>query len=237
MLKIFDPNIFEINKNFSYKITEIGKSKNRLLEVDNFFKNPVGVREFLLSLPIQDATKKRSPGVSFFPGYQTFLKYEIPCLNSFYKEVCQEVFGFKFLALTHSYQCIDGNKPVYKQSCLPHADPMIIASNVFLNYDEEIESECGTAFYKSKHTGNEYKPPDKCQYRIDRDYAGKPPDMALTRFAPIIYNDDWERYHLSEQKFNKMNMYEGALYHAAFMKFNTFTKVPRISSKNNSNRP
>ena len=195
------------------KVTEIGNAKSRLVEIDGFFERPDDVRAFLLQLPIQDATTKRSTG-TFFPGYQTFIKYEIPALESFYKELSREVFGFNPLGLVYSYQCIDGNKPVHKQSCLPHADPMCFASNVFLNYEEEIGENSGTAFYRSRHTNNEIRPAKKSPYRVDRDYGHKPPNLGITRFTPIIYNDDWQQYHVSLQKFNKMNMYEGALYHS-----------------------
>ena len=50
-----------------------------------------------------------------------------------------------------------------------------------------------------------------------------------TKYAPISNNNDWEMYYLSRQKFNKLNLYEGALYHNAFMKINTFTTTPRTS--------
>ena len=73
------------------------------------------------------------------------------------------------------------------------------------------------------------RPALEASYRINRDFGFKKPEEGKTRFAPIIDNEDWTRYHLSLQKFNKLNMYEGALYHGAFIKFNTFTTVPRIT--------
>jgi len=226
----FDPTIFEVNKNFTTTLTEIGNGKNRLLEIDNFFKNPERVRDFLDATPNQDMESRHKAFRSFFPGYQTFLKYDFGDMNAFFKEAYNQVFGSNLSSgIVYAYQCIDGNKPIEKQSCLPHTDPMFFAANIFLNYDNEIGESSGTAFYRSKHTGNEMRPAIEASYRINRDFGFKKQIEGKTRFAPIIDNEDWTRYHVSLQKFNKLNMYEGALYHGAFIKFNTFTTVPRIS--------
>ena len=229
-MRKFDPSIFEINRDFSVKLYEIGNQKSRLIEVDNFFLYPDQVREFLLSLPTQDATNLNFPRVNFFPGYQLYLRYELKNLHDFFKEALFETFKYKLdSGLVFAYQIIDGNHPVYKQSCLPHSDVTYFAANVFLNYDHEIGESSGTAFYRSKHTGNELSPPFQSPYRIARDFGNKPADFNRTRISTITQNDDWEMYHLSEQKFNRLNMYEGFLYHSAFVKFNTFTQTPRIS--------
>ena len=49
----FDKTIFEVNKNLTVTLFEIGNEKNRLLEVENFLKYPERVRNFLNNIPIQ----------------------------------------------------------------------------------------------------------------------------------------------------------------------------------------
>ena len=61
-----------------------------------------------------------------------------------------------------------------------------------------------------------------------RDYRQRI-DLNMTKISTILEDENWERYHLSEQKFNKLNFYEGCLFHTSFIKAGTFTEFPRIS--------
>lgn len=226
----FDKTIFEVNKRLTVTLLEIGNEKNRLLEVENFFKYPDRVRNFLNEIPIQSATDL-SNTKSVFPGYQVELKYFLSDLNAFLNKA-YKLFDYNMSqnsTLKFTYQCIDGNELNKNVSNFPHVDPVLLASNIFLNYDNEIGEDSGTAFYRNKHSSNEYMHFKSSIYRYEREFNARKIEVKNTRYTPISNNDDWEMYHLSRQKFNKLNLYEGALYHNAFMKINSFTTTPRIS--------
>jgi hypothetical protein len=231
----FDKTIFEVNKRLTVTLLEIGNEKNRLLEVENFFKYPDRVRDFLNAVPIQYASEQSinlTNSINSFPGYQIELKYKLNDLNTFLNKAYKLAFNYSLTQDAISkltYQCIDGNEAIRRVSNFPHIDPALFASNIFLNYDSEIGEDSGTAFYRNKNSGNEYMPMNNSIYRYNRDFVFKSKLDSLTRYAPITNNEDWEMYHLSHQKFNKLNLYEGALYHNAFMKLDTFTTTPRIS--------
>lgn len=231
----FDKTIFEVNKKLTVTLLEIGNEKNRLLEVENFFKYPERVRNFLNNIPIQNIKDRSNNSTNIFPGYQIELMYDFNDLNVFFNKAYKLAFNASLTQETISkftYQCIDGNESIRNLSNFPHIDPALFASNIFLNYDIEIGEDSGTAFYRNKISGNEYmpiNPMNNSMYRYNRDIIFNSKMDYNTKYAPIINNDDWEMYYISRQKFNKLNLYEGALYHNAFMKINTFTTTPRTS--------
>jgi hypothetical protein len=228
----FDKTIFEVNKKLTVTLLEIGNEKNRLLEVENFFKYPDRVRDFLNNIPIQDVLERSKDSSNLFPGYQIELKYNINDLNVFLNKAYKLAFNYNLTQDSISkltYQCIDGNDTIKNISNYPHVDPALFASNIFLNYDSEIGEDSGTAFYRNKITGNEYMPMNNSMYRYNRDFIYNSKMDSYTKYAPIFNNEDWQMYHLSHQKFNKLNLYEGALYHNAFMKLGTFITTPRTS--------
>jgi len=221
-------SIFEVNRNFELLVTDIGNYKNKLISIKNFLKYPESFREFLLSIPTQETIKEGKSPRGFYPGVQLYLTYNFEMMEDCLRFLMWEHYGYKVDYFNFSFQYIDGNKKVYKQSNNPHCDQKSIAGNLFLNYKDEIDGETGTAFYRLKETGEECFFPNSCMYRKHR-YGFTSPDLRLDNFAPPKEDDRYEMYHLSPVEFNTLNLYEGSLFHNSFIEANTFKKHKRMT--------
>lgn len=221
--------IFEINPQAELDVVYIGHSQSCVLVIDNVFKDPWAARQFLEQIPQQDSVRdpSRAPA-GFFPGYQTYLSYDFLPLNKFINDQLTRHFGCSLRRPNWSYQNCDSRRPVYAQSRYPHCDQGQIAANVFLNSDDEIDGLSGTGFYRFRRTGEEAAFPSNCQYRKHR-YGYANPDMTLRGLEPIKDDEDWQQYHLVEQRWNRMNIYEGALFHCVYFEPGMFSQKPRIT--------
>lgn len=225
----FDPDLFTINPLHNLKVKEIGRLRSRIIEIDDILMYPTEVVDFLKQIPMQDAVRpagRKPPG--FYPGYQTYLTYDFFFLNYFIDKVSQEIFGYSLRKPSWSFQSIQNDRPVYKQSSSPHSDAGTIAGNIFLNTSDTIEPESGTAFYCFKDTEEESFFPNSCLYRKER-YTFLEPDLTLEKFNPVVEDDKWLRYYISEDKFNRLNLYEGALFHSSFISPGTYINSPRMT--------
>ena len=226
-MNLFDTSTFEINENIELNVQEIGNSLSRIVTVDNFFKYPERILEFTDKMIQNDNIQSDPQKVQgFYPGYQTYFMHDVSHLFDFVRFHVGSVFGAGIRGLHTSYQSIDGNKKVYAQCNRPHTDSGLIAGNIFLS--ETVEKGSGTRFYRNKLTKEESTFANNCRYRRER-YASTDPDLSLVNFEPIIEDDLFESYFLAEEKFNRLNMYEGALFHAAFIEPNTYTSHLRKS--------
>ena len=137
-------------------------------------------------------------------------------------------FGYSGRFINYSFQRIFGHSKVFKQSNWPHCDDSALAGNICLNFDDEIEGDTGTSFYRVKETGEEYFHPSTCMYRKSR-YCFTPQRMDMDVYQPIVENTKYIRYHLDEHKFNRFNLYEGACFHTAFMEKGKYLNTPRMT--------
>ena len=115
---------------------------------------------------------------------------------------------------------------LFDQSNFPHTDGGQIAGNVFLS--DNVEQGSGTRFYRFKQTMEESPIANNCMYRKDL-YGYKQPKFDIVDFNPVNSNEQWESYFLAEEKFNCLNMYEGALFHSAYIESGTYTTQLRKS--------
>lgn len=220
--------IFEVNRNFELSVENIGNYKSKLVTVKNFLKHPESFREFLLSIPTQDTIKEGQMPKGFYPGVQLYLTYNFSMMEECLRYLLWQQFGYRANHFNFSFQYIEGNKKVYKQSNSPHCDQLSIAGNLFLNYEEEIDGKTGTAFYRLKETGEECFFPNSCMYRKER-YGFASPDLSLSDFTPIEEDDRYEMYHMTSIEFNALTLYEGSLFHNSFIQPGTFKNHKRMS--------
>jgi len=227
-MNLVDDSIFKVNKDFDLQVHEIGNLKSRVVVIDNFLLHPEKFREFLESIPFQDSIQENVMPRGFYPGYQNYMNYNFGDIEQCVKFLVNQHFGYQIPFLNCSFQCVDGNKKVYSQSNLPHCDNRTIAGNIFLNTENEIDGRSGTSFYRFKSTGEESFFANACLYRKER-YRFLNPDLSLSDFSPIEDNDDYTMYHLSEMKFNRLNLYEGSLFHSVFIEPGKFRENRRMS--------
>lgn len=221
--------IFEINPQAELETVYIGHGQSCVLVIDNVLKDPWAARQFLAQIPQQDAVRDatRSP-LGFFPGYQTYLSYDFFPLNRFINDQLNKHFGCSLRRPNWSYQNCDSQRAVYTQSRYPHCDQGQIAANIFLNSDDEIQGLSGTGFYRFRRTGEEAAFPSNCQYRKQR-YGYDNPNLTLAALEPVKDDENWQQYHLVEQRWNRMNIYEGGLFHCVYFEPGMFSQKPRIT--------
>lgn len=223
----FDPNIFDINKDCTLNVQEIGNLKSRIVTIENVFQDPERVRNFLNNIPLVDCIHQNLNKVKgFYPGYQTYFLYDLGELGEMLHYYATSVFELQIRGWHTAYQCIDGSKKVYEQSNFPHTDGGQLAGNIFLS--DKIEEGSGTRFYRFKETLEESPIANNCMYRKEL-YGYKNPKFDIVDFNPVDSNDQWESYFLAEEKFNCLNLYEGALFHAAYINPMTYTSHLRKS--------
>tara|TARA_B100001248_G_scaffold74227_1_gene53027 strand:+ start:184 stop:885 length:702 start_codon:yes stop_codon:yes gene_type:complete len=216
---MIDDSIFDINPHYELSIEFIGKLKSKIVRVDNFLANPERLLDLLESIPLQDTIKEGVHPRGFYPGYQVYMTYDFGHLQRCANYLINQHYGYTAPYFNISYQCVDGNKKVYGQSSHPHCDDRTMAGNIFLNTDKELSENgnTGTTFYRLKDGGEESPFPNSCAYRKER-YAFTTPDLSLKEFTPIWEEDDqYEKYHFTEAKFNTLYLYEGMLFHSVYM--------------------
>ena len=221
----FDSSIFDINKDCTFNVQEIGNLKSRLITVENVFKDPERVKGFLKNIPLTDCIQPNNIK-GFYPGYQTYFTYDLGELGHMLQYHTKNIFEYQGRGWHTAYQCIDGNKKVFDQCNTPHTDGGQIAGNIFLS--DNVEEGSGTRFYRFKQTNEESPIANNCMYRKEM-YGYKNPNLDIVDFTPSVSNEKWESYFLAEEKFNCLNMYEGALFHSAYIDRNTYTTQLRKS--------
>jgi len=226
-MNVFDPSIFDVNPDCVVNISDIGNLYSRFITVDDFFLYPEKILEFAETFPLQDNISKDPNEIKgFYPGYQNYFVYNVKQLWDFVRYHAETIFGTQIRGLHTAYQCIDGSKKVYAQCNHPHTDSGLIAGNIFLS--DTVEKGSGTRFYRHRETGEEATFANNCKYRRER-YGSAYPNLELVDFEPVIEDQNFISYHLAEEKFNRLNMYEGALFHSAFIEKGTYKNHLRKS--------
>lgn len=229
-MNVYSDEIFRVNPQAEITVDYIGHSQSCLITIDNLLVDPWAARQFLQGLPQQDAIRapgRRPPG--FFPGYQTYLSYDFLDLNHTVNRLLEQYFGLGLRRPSWSYQTCDSQRPVYAQSRYPHCDQGQIAANIFLNTDDELQGGVsGTGFYRFRRTGEETAFPSSCRYRKQR-YGYDDPKMELIPLEPVQNDQNWQQYYVAEQRWNRMNIYEGALFHCVYFEPGMFEQKPRMT--------
>lgn len=220
---IIDTSVFKLNGSSDLSIKTIGNQNNMVIVVDNFLENPFGFVEFLKTIPMQRSEE-------WFPGNQLKLNYYFPEFCPFMDGIAK-VYDVAGGEKRFYYNQYDGNLEVLRRSNHPHIDPEIsLAFNLYLNVHDEIDGESGTAFYRHKKSGLEYRPDFKAKYRYKYfDISTDEDPMEKVYYSPIRDDDHFEMYHLEEQQFNRLVIYEGHLFHNLFVEEGRYKNNTRNS--------
>ena len=206
---IIDTSVFKLNGSADLQLHSIGNQNNMVITIDNFLEEPLAFKEFLKLIPIQQSEE-------WFPGNQLRIHYYFPELVTFMDGITKlyDVDPGEKRFYINQYS---GNQKVLRRANYPHVDPGItLAFNLYLNQEEDGES--GTAFYRHKKTGFEFRPKFESKYRYKYfDINSDEDPMEQVQYEPIVDTNDFERYHLVEQKFNRLSIYEGHLFHNLFV--------------------
>ena len=219
--------LFEINKEADVNVVEIGQWKSRVITIDNAFRYPEEMREWCTSHPLERAR-------SFYPGWQQWLEYEFDAITRYQRLLLEEHYGIYFNGkFSWNVSAINSKTKCLKRSLFPHSDTMHMAFNYCLNTDDEITGKDGTAFYRVRDTGEEAVFRNPRLYRKER-YADILPEneseyRQLVEFEGFDGDERYELYHFLPRKFNRLHIYEGALFHAAYFQKGMYSDTFRIN--------
>lgn len=216
-------DFFNFNPNLRVKVETVGNEK--IVIIDDFYKNPHEIRELAKSIP-----STRSPTLMHaLPGSRVEATYFFGHFGEFIPQIIERVF-------TEDKDIVDLN---LVQDCLNHATFLVnvqtsdearstprtphidnlshgrYAVGVYLNTPEECAG--GTAFYKFK--GDQTV---DLLNTID-------PDLLAYDFYVQESDKFWEKLYVAEMKFNRLVMYKQNTLHTPYIPEGTFTKEnPRL---------
>ncbi len=211
----------QVNPEARINVDYIGESRNKVIIVDNIIKDPDEFHEFICGLPIPRAEDG-------FPGYQLRINYTFPQLETLLISIAKD-YGIDEREFRFNVNRFDGNHTQRRRCTYPHVDlDCSLAANIYLT--KETEGKSGTAFYKHKKSGMEYRPIFKARYRYDEFEAVTDQDPEeFVPYVPVVDNSDFLMYNLIEGKYNRMVVYEGDLFHNLFVEEGTYKTQTRDS--------
>jgi hypothetical protein len=219
-MKVIDPKLFDVNHPSHWEVVEkhIGKSKNKIVIIKNWFVNPYELKLFAKSVDYVDTLQGQ---VTNLPGYLHLIYNYRKSLYGPVRYACNQYFNASEDLMRYpeetrfSFQMYDTNEKVRFMSLYPHSDYTRYASVMSFNEPDDYDSEVtnGTAFWRYRDTGEEYVTSER-NYRTER-IANKV--NSLTTFDPSqVRLKEWERYHVEPHEFNSIIFYEGALWHSPY---------------------
>jgi len=217
-MKIIDPSdIFAID-NIKWRISkyEIGNSKNRIVVIKNFFKNPDILTEYAKSLDYVNTIDGQISGV---PGYVHRIGNGIkPLLRPLVSIATREFEAHEDFVLQNphkfTFQIYPVGKEVNESSLFPHVDNVRYAGVCSLNKENEYDgNDNGTALWINDKSKEEYVCKDY-NYRIKR-YQTK--NKNKVNLDPCnIDIPEWSIYHIIPHSYNTLVLYEGNLWHSPY---------------------
>ena len=220
-MKIINPTILNSlhPKDWEVEQLHIGKAKNRVIKIKNFFVNPEQGRAYAMAA---DYVSTVDGEFSNLPGYVSRLGHvanqllpQFRFILSNYFEASKKV--MKDPEFSHfTFQSYEVEKKCRMCSLTPHTDDTHYAAVLALNYDEEMDgTDNGTAFWRHAEYDEEFVSSDK-NYRIER-IVNKV--NAYVNFDPSKYKTKhWERYHVEKHEFNTLLVYEGRMWHSPYFR-------------------
>jgi len=133
--------------------------------------------------------------------------------------------------------------PVQPADTVPHHDEYLFAAQVYLNAPEQCRG--GTGFYRHRATGLERFPFNELLLRRYREHVEpilkangittaeelKALVANKRKYDDFITdsNEEWELIHLVGMEYNRLTVYEGSLFHAAYIERPWFADYYRIA--------
>ena len=258
-IKYYDvEKIFKLNPKMDIKIQYLGKNKIPILIIKDFYKNPELVRELVIQSPVPQITSSNYGG---YPGKRICLSNFITSNNFWHKysDILRKYFKLSFhlegMEQAFIANIFDQDGPAtYKRNNLkPHADNQVIASVIYLNYDDEPVSgtyvfrhkECDLEFFPysdfhfdwyTRHIASvhkrrlsdvikEYKEKfSKCHDKIFIDYNN--PDILKINKHVMKSDKEWEVLGGVKSKFNTLVAYIGGVLHSPMIDYEELKTKP-----------
>jgi hypothetical protein len=218
-MKVINPDILKVNHPSNWEVEQkhIGKSKNRILRVKNFFVNPEEIRAYALATEYVSTLMGEHTNL---PGYIHNIGLPSKQLHEPFSYLCKTYFGASksLMAIpaysTFTFQMYEVFEKCRLMSLIPHTDDTHYACVMSLNTLEESEgTHSGTAFFRYEETDEEFLASDR-NYRVERVQNKI---QAMVNFDPSSLKlKDWDRYHIEPHEYNTLVLYEGKLWHSPY---------------------
>lgn len=185
---------------------------DKIVIVDNFYKNPEEIRSFLIN-------SRLNLGVKNFYG-ETHLLESNDTRNL-------ETFASK--ELSGDFSCFSFLAKVTTNESWPHIDKFPVADVVYLNRGKEIDG--GTGFFKHRKSGVsrvDYfrNSPNYEKAALDHNF------LSTKEFTDFHFcdRDSWEMYDSVEMKYNRALFYSAGMYHNSYFEKDFYNpQNPRLS--------
>ncbi len=231
--------VFEVNFKSRVQVIEVGHEKHPVVMVDDFYKNPQGVRNFFLDSPVP-IWKEGSRSRNFKDYYDCRQSIDLPfgagSLLEVLRETTHDVFGLKVdfppKAVSNFFQLIKSQPK--DTTAFPHTDAsperaLHIPVNALVYLNTNKEARGGTALYRHKKTGRESIPMGKVSYSRFHDEHIQAPGAGKTgETFWCYYKKFWEPFHLIPMKFNRLIIFPSQVFHGAWHEPTWFKEYPRI---------
>ena len=211
---------FAVNLDYKLSVIEIGPEKAKIAVVDDFYQNPMMVRELALTIPpsINERILNNLPYGIDSGRINAF--YILDHLGPVYDKIIKEVFYEYYKEYDSNYFIESFKRATFMVNVmtsknlpprLPHvdfADKRMLASAIYLNTPEECAG--GTSFYT--FGGN--------QYADEVNFSANTIDVnGTTQPDHFVVDDcgDWEKIGSVELKFNRMVIYSQCMFHSAYV--------------------
>ena len=220
--EIFSLDISKWKINVNY----IGNSKNKIVEIKNFFEHPDKVKNYANSVQYVNAFNDQRYSV---PGYVHEICNYVQDLiiKKILDEVCLNFSPQTSFSLDHShrftFQAYSKNTECKISSIYPHTDRCRYSAVCSLNEDSDYDGDDnGTSFWRNTETLEEYA---TCDYNYRQLGYLKSVSKGYTDLDPSkTISLGWKKYHLQKHSYNTFIMYEGNLWHSPYFdktKWNT----------------
>lgn len=213
-------DFFAPNPDLRAKIVDVDGEK--IVIIDDFYKNPHQIRELALQSP-----RTRNPKfLHGLPGSRVEMAFYFGHLAQAFHRLISDVYtdDMAMMDPSYVYDCLNHSRFLVniQNSDLPPRVPHVdsnrhggFVAGIYLNTPEECSG--GTAFYKFK--GSKY---------VDLDNL----DTDLMKYTNYILDSDgehWEKLYLAEMKFNRLVLYRQRVLHTPYILPHTYTdETPRL---------
>lgn len=235
--------VFVVNPKRRVSVETIGRDRQRVFVVDDYYLYPERVRELAQSLHYV------SGGGDSFPGARAMISIDTRPLIA----AMSEIFGARLEPLESFHPVIfaaiknDGSRLTNAQR-QPHIDPGNTGL-VYMNTPDQCSG--GTALYRHRLTGLEKIPlaPTPGILALAAELGTNPETLKTAAgykafqdsivFNPLFAakgnsyvndgNEFWELLHLVEMKFNRLVLVDGRIPHSQHLSGDSFSKYPRVT--------
>ena len=218
---ITEDQVFEINPDYSVTLQKFGPTKQSVVVVDNFYKDPYLVRQLALDIPA--SRNKRIRGNN--PAWRVNAFYELDSMAWIFDQLGRTYFPevmnfYPSNFMEESFKRATFMVNVMQTNDLPPICPHMdntsghnLAATIYLNNENECAG--GTSFYTFGGRTFYSDPTVTHTY----DVEGRLP---VTSYINDSIHD-WEMIGMVPMQFNRMVLYNQAMLHSAYVKPGMFT--------------